>query len=162
MKERNPLRRTISLGLSLLFLLACGITGPVSGIDEPVVVENVTVKDTFGHTWTGDIKLRFLDAYTEDSRESQSGTVYPRDSNNTFLTLEFELDGPSGSLDWIGHNATLTCGEDEREVDIVGAEFNEGILEAWNLVFEVPQDSDFKQCQFNLEEHTVELTTLFD
>jgi hypothetical protein len=46
---------------------------------------------------------------------------------------------------------------------MIGVEFDdEGILKAWHFVFEVPQDSDFKQCAFHLEEHTVKLTTLFD
>ena len=171
------LLQVIGLALVMLFLVACGISRLVStltpipptstpasipGIDEPIVVENVTVKDFLGHTWTTDIRLRLLNAYTKDSLDSQSGTNSPRGPDNIFLILELELSGQSGSWEWTARNAALTCGKDEHKVDRFGMEFGEdGKLKAWRLIFEVPQDSDFGQCVFRLKEHAVELATLF-
>ena len=105
--------------------------------------------------------MRLLNAYTKDSLDSQSGTNSPSDPDNIFLILELELSGQSGTLEWTASNATLTCGKDEHKVDRFGLEVGEdGKLKAWRLIFEVPQDSDFKQCVFHLKEHAIELTTL--
>jgi hypothetical protein len=134
----------------------------IPGIDKPIVVEDVTVKDFLGNTWTGDIHLRLLNAYTQDSLDSQSETNSPRDPDNIFLILELELSGQSGSLEWTANNASLTCGKDQHKVDRFGLEVGEdGKLKAWRLIFEVPQDSDFRQCVFHLKEHDVELARFF-
>ncbi|MFZ2096529.1 MAG: hypothetical protein WAV05_07805 [Anaerolineales bacterium] len=133
---------------------------PIPGIDEPIVVKNVTVKGSVGISLTGDIQLRLLSADTKESLDSQSDShLLP---GNIFLILGLWLSGQSGSLQWIGQNATLTCGTDEYRVELWGIEVgDDGRLKAWRLIFEVPQDSDYGQCVFNLKEYAVELGTLF-
>jgi len=134
----------------------------IPGIDEPIIVENVTVKDFLGNSWTGDILLRILNAYTKDSLGSQPGTNSPNDPDNIFLILELELSGQSGTLEWTARNATLTCGKDEYKVDRFGIEVgDDGKFKAWHLILELPQDSDFGQCVFYLKDHAVELGTFF-
>jgi hypothetical protein len=136
---------------------------PILGIDEPIVVQNVPVKDFLGNSWKGDIQFRLLSAYTKESLDSQSGSNSPRSPDNIFLILDHDLSGASGSLEWIAQNATMACGKDEYKVYIYGIEVgDEGKLKAWQLIFEVPQDSDFGQCIFYLKEHAIELATLIE
>ena len=135
---------------------------PIPGIDEPIVLENIRVKDVLGNTWTTDIEIRIMNAYTEESRDSYGGTIKPSDIDNIFFTLDYDLSGQSGSDVWTARNATLSCGADEYKVDRYGMEFDEnGILKAHHLIFEVPQDTDFGQCVFHIKENAVELTTFF-
>ena len=135
---------------------------PVPGIDEPITLENVAVKDFLGNTWWGDIQLQLLKAYTKNSLDSQSGTIFPRDPNDFFLLLELELTGQSGSLEWTASNATLTCGKNEYKADRFGIDIGEdGKFKSWQLIFEVLQDSDLRQGVFHIQEHAIELTTLF-
>jgi len=110
-----------------------------------------------GISLTADIQLRLLSADTKESLDSQLDShLLP---GNIFLILDLWLSGP---LDWIVQNAMLTCGTDEYKVEGWGLEVgDEGKLKAWQLIFEVPQDSDFGQCIFYLKEHAVGLTTLF-
>ena len=71
----------------------------IPGIDEPIVVKNVSVKDSFGMTATGDIEIQILDAYAQESLEGgDAGPTYPDDTSNVFLTLLLDLDGPSNSV----------------------------------------------------------------
>lgn len=191
MNHNRLLLQMIGMALVMLFLIACSISLIVStpttipptstpvpptptpipptptpasipGIDEPIIIENQTVKDFLGNTWTGDIHLRLLNAYTKDSLGSQSGTNSPSDPDNIFLILELELSGQSGTLEWTARNATLTCGKDEYKVDRFGIEVgDDGKLKAWQLILELPQDSDFGQCVFYLKDHAVELGAFF-
>jgi hypothetical protein len=82
---------------------------------------------------------------------------------NIFLILDLWLSGQSGLLEWIVQNATLTCGTDEYKVEGWGIEVgDEGKLKAWQLIFDVPQDSDYGQWVFNLKEHAVGLASLIE
>jgi hypothetical protein len=113
-----------------------------------------------GISLTGDIQLRLLSADTKESLDSQSDShLLP---GNIFLILDFLFSGQSGSREWIVQNATLTCGTDEYKVELWGLDVgDDGRVKAWRLIFEVPQDSDYRQCVFNLKEYAVELGTLF-
>ena len=123
---------------------------PVSipGIDEPIVVEDISVKDPYlGFTVSGDLELQILDAYTEDSLQSgDSAPIYPDDPSDVFLTLMLDLDGPSNCLQWVFRNVTLLYGGEEYQAVRYGLQVGEeGKLAGWLLVFAAPRDSEFGQ-----------------
>jgi hypothetical protein len=135
----------------------------IPGIDEPIVLENILVKDVLGTTWHTDIHLRVLNAYTKGSLDSESGSKFPNNSDHVFLILDLELSGQSGSLEWAASNASLTCGIDRHNVDRWGIDVGEdGKLKAWLFIFEVPQDLDFEKCVFQLKEYAIELADFFE
>ena len=137
----------------------------IAGIDEPLVVESVTVRDMFGSTSMADIKLLVLDAMAEESLEGgDAGPIYPDDLSDKFLTLLLEIEGPSGSVDWLGLNAALVCGTETYQANRTGLRVGEGgILEGWLLIYIVAGDSDFGQCALQLSEgQTVPLASFFD
>lgn len=119
----------------------------VPGIDEPITVK--------------DIKVRLLDAYTEESRVNQSGTVFPSNPDDIFLVLEFSLSSFE-DRDWIGRNATLSCGNYEYTAVSLGFSIgDDSRVQQWHLIFEVAQDLDFETCVFRLNESEIELATFF-
>ncbi len=132
----------------------------IPGIDEPILIENVTVEGFSGFKQKVNIRLRLLNAYVKDSLTTK---ISPSSPANIFLILEYWLlDSKSGASEWVARNATLTCGKDEYKVERHGIDFgNDGRLRAELLIFEAPQESDFGKCVFHLQEHAVELTTFF-
>ena len=119
----------------------------VPGIDESIMVE--------------DIKVRILDAYTEESRVNDSGTSFPSNPGDIFFVLEFSVDS-FGDRDWIGNNAILFCGNYEyNAVTLVISFGDDGRLQPWQLIFEVAQDLDLETCVFRLNESEIELATFF-
>jgi hypothetical protein len=119
----------------------------VPGIDEPIIVEG--------------INIRILDAYTEESLVSHSGTRFPSNPDDIFLVLEFSVSSFE-DIDRISRYATLSCGNYEyNAVSNVISFGDDGRLQPWHLIFEVAQDLDFETCVFHLNESDIELATFF-
>ena len=58
---------------------------PIPGIDEHIIVEGISTKNSMGLTVKEDLELQILDAYTQESREfGDSGPIYPDDPSNVF------------------------------------------------------------------------------
>jgi len=137
----------------------------VPGIDEPIVVENISVKDTFGMTATGDLEMQILGAHTEESLEGgDSGPVYPDDPSDIFLTLMLDLEGPSNSVHWVALNATLICDSGAHQAERSGLRVGEGgVLEGWLVIYAVPGDTDFRGCTVQLPDgRGIELASFFE
>jgi len=117
----------------------------IPGIDEPMIIE--------------DINVRILDAYTEENYVTNSGTHFPSNPGDIFLVLEFLPN--IKDVDWISHNATLSCGNYQYNAVSNVISFDEGRLQPWWLIFEVAQDLDFEACVVHLKESEIELATFF-
>ena len=153
----------LAASLVLLLLAACGAPAAtptpvpptatptptpasIPGIDEPIVVEDISVEDSLGFTQSGDLELQILDAYTRDSLQSgDSAPIYPDDPSDVFLTLLFYADGPSNCDAWVTRNVTLVYGGEEYQAAYGGIQVEEGKLAGWLLTFAVPGDSEFGQ-----------------
>ena len=137
----------------------------IPGIDEPIIVENISVQDSFGLTATGDLEMKIIDAYTQESLEGgDTGPIYPGDTSNLFLTLLLELDGPSNSVNWVGLNGALVCGGVEYKAERTGLKVGEGgILAGWLLIYTLPGDTDFGGCTLQLpDEQEIPLASFFE
>jgi len=137
----------------------------IPGIDEPIVVKNISVKDSFGMTATGDLEIQSLDAYAQESLEGgDAGPIHPDDTSNVFLTLLLDLDGPSNSVNWVALNTAFACGGVEYQAERTGLKVGEGgILAGWLLIYTVPGDTDFGGCTLQLpDEQEIALTSFFE
>ena len=166
MGSRKLLEQTVSLMLVMLVLVGCA-GGPVSipGIDEPIVVEDIVMKDSLGYTARGNLELQILDAYTEDSLQSgDSAPIYPDDPSDVFLTLMLDLDGPSGRVNWTAQNAKLVYGGEEYQAARLGRKAGPGgTLAGELLIFSVPRDSEFGQYALRLPQaQTIDLAPFFE
>jgi hypothetical protein len=165
MSSRRLLQQAFGLTLGVLLLTGCGLSHPGPGIDEPIVVENISVQDMFGTTATGDLEMQILEAYTEESLESgDSGPTYPDDPSDIFLTLMLDLEGPSNSVDWVALNATLICDSEAHQAERSGLRVGEdGLLEGWLVIYAVPGDTDFRGCTVQLPDgRGIELASFFE
>ncbi len=147
MKHNRLLPQMIGLMVAMLLLTACGTPTPIPGIDEPISV--------------GDVKVRVIDAYTEDKLSWDTGTVYPDDPSHTFFEVLADTEGRSETF---LRNIKLVCGGEEYEMGSWGIKFDErGKLAGTLLVFSVPKESKFGRCTLRLSEDvSIELARFFE
>jgi len=120
----------------------------IPGIDEPIVVEGVN--------------LQLLDAYIKDSLDSQSGTRFPDNPDDVFFILNFTVASFEKD-DWIAMNSTISCDNNAYKAIRLGFYVgDEGRLEYWYLILEVPQGLDFEKCVFQINKYEIELSTFFE
>jgi hypothetical protein len=124
---------------------------PVPGIDEPVLV--------------GDVTVRVIDAYTEDKLSWDTGTVYPDDPSHTFFEVLADMEG-TGGTEWNRFYGSIKLASDGEEYEMGhwGIKFDErGKLAGTLLVFSVPKESKFGRCTLRLsEEVSIELARFFE
>jgi hypothetical protein len=145
-------RQMIGLLLVMLLLAACSTPTPVPGIDEPVLV--------------GDMRLRVIEAYTEDVHSSATGTKYPDDPSHTFLSVLYEAGAGTGGTegDRLFHKQKLVCDGEEYERVLWGIKLGEGGKFAGTyLLFSVPKESKFSRCTLRLSEGvSIDLARFFE
>jgi hypothetical protein len=117
----------------------------IAGLDEPLVIEDISVQDMMGVTRTGDLTLLVLDAYTEESLEGgEGGAIYPQDSADIYLTLIVEVEGPANSVEWLVRNGQLESSGQVYPAERFGLRVGEGgMLEGWLLIFPIPRESEY-------------------
>jgi hypothetical protein len=123
----------------------------IAGIDEPIVVEGITVQGLMGATTTGDLTLLLLAAYTEESLEDREGkAIYPENSSDVYLTLMLKWEGPSGSLNWLVRNGRLESGGQVYPVERAGDEYAAGIWKGSFLICPIPRESEYGSYRLEL------------
>ncbi|MBN1149346.1 MAG: SUMF1/EgtB/PvdO family nonheme iron enzyme [Anaerolineales bacterium] len=124
---------------------------PILGIDVPIVIEDVLVKNSLGFSELLDLSMKVLDAFTQESLKAGKEPIQPKQLGDIFLTLKFNFSGSMDTIDWAASNVQALCGGEAYKATRTGIEFNsEGLLVSWQLHYQIPSDADFGACSLQL------------
>jgi hypothetical protein len=81
---------------------------PIPGLDEPIVIEDVLIKNYAGFSELTDISMTVLDAFTQEELKSGETTMRPKQSGDIFLSIKLDFDGKNAA-DWAILNLKVIC-----------------------------------------------------
>ncbi len=126
-------------------------SAPIPGIDMPITIKNVSIKNSLGLTETVDIGMKILNAVTRESLKSGDESILPEAKGDIFLSLKLSLEGSLDAINWIALNVPVLCdNETYKARDTITIEFDKGLLQSWQVHYEVPADASFGSCSVQL------------
>jgi hypothetical protein len=122
----------------------------IPGIDAPITIKNVNIKNSLGLTETVDIGMKIVDAIRQESLKSGTEPIQPKEKGDIFLSLKLALEGSLNAIEWIALNALVVCGDETYQATNTGIEFSAGLLKNWYVHYPIPAEVSFVDCSVQL------------